>query len=316
MKAADKRTNDKDSADRRTPPANREIAARLEQLAEFLDARYANPYRVRAYRIAATTLRELDRPVMEIWQREGMEGLQRLPGVGISIARSIQQLLTTGRLNLLEQLRSETSPEQILATVPGIGPKLARRIHNELGIESLADLERSAYDGRLAQVPGFGMGRLRAVRESLSGRLHRRPQAALTPRTRPTADQPAVGELLAIDRHYREKARGRELPRIAPRRFNPTREAWLPVLHMESGDVHYTALFSNTARAHELGMIHDWVIIYRDAPQGKEQWTVVTARYGALCERRIVRGREAECLAFYRGRNKAQTGRCKSRAPE
>lgn len=107
-----------------------------------------------------------------------------------------------------------------------------------------------------------------------------------------------MSELLDVDREYRSKARRRKLPRIAPRRFNPTLEAWLPVLHTQRGERHYTALFSNTARAHELGMTHDWVVVYRDDHGGDGQWTVVTARFGSLRGKRIVRGREDECQAL------------------
>lgn len=60
-----------------------------------------------------------------------------------------------------------------------------------------------------------------------------------------------------------------------------------------------TALFSNTARAHELGTTHDWVVIYRDDHEGHRRWTVITARFGSLRDRRIVRGREAECATHY-----------------
>jgi putative hydrolase len=89
------------------------------------------------------------------------------------------------------------------------------------------------------------------------------------------------------------------LPRIAPRRFNPTGQAWLPILHTQRSDRHYTVLFSNTARAHELGTTKEWVVIYRDDAKGDGQWTVITARLGKLRGRRIVRGREAECEAYY-----------------
>ena len=89
------------------------------------------------------------------------------------------------------------------------------------------------------------------------------------------------------------------LPRIAPRRFNPTREAWLPVLHTERAGRHYTALYSNTARAHELGTTHDWVVIYLDDHDHHGRWTVITSAFGALRGRRIVRGREHECAAHY-----------------
>ena len=71
------------------------------------------------------------------------------------------------------------------------------------------------------------------------------------------------------------------------------------MLHTVRGENHYSALFSNTARAHELGMTNDWVVIYRDDDGGTGQWTVVTARYGELQGKRIVRGREAECATRY-----------------
>lgn len=281
------------------PDSNREIAERFEKIAELLEAQEANPYRVRAYRMAATTLRDLPRPASAILAEEGIEGLRQLPTIGVSLARSIEQLVDTGKLNLLEQLRGATTPEQVLATVPGIGPILAGRIHEALAIETLAELEGAAYDGRLASVPGFGARRLRGIRESLAGRFHRRPPLTTPPASQRQVDQPPVSELLDIDQEYRSKAKGRQLPRITPRRFNPTAAAWLPVLHTVRGENHYSALFSNTARAHELGMTNDWVVIYRDDDGGTGQWTVVTARYGELQGKRIVRGREAECATHY-----------------
>ena len=280
-------------------PNNKELACCLEDVAELLEAQDANPYRVLAYRTAATTLRNLDRPVDKILEVEGLEGLIRLPGIGQSIARSLEQLVHTGKLNLLERLRGTTDPERVLMTVPTIGPGLAHRLHEQLGIETLAELQASAYDGRLAQVPGFGRKRIRAVRESLTGRLYRRPAIKSPRRTSLLENQPPISELLDVDREYRQKAKAKQLPRVAPRRFNPTHEAWLPILHTERGTTHYTALFSNTARAHELDMIQDWVVIYRDDQDGNGQWTVVTSQFGPLRGQRIVRGRETECQAYY-----------------
>src|SRR6266536_3852271 len=117
--------------------SNAAIANELEHLAELLDAQNANQYRVRAYRAAAATLRDLPQPVYEILDIEGTAGLRRLPTIGESLARSIETLVYTGKINLLEQLRGETSQEQVLASVPSIGPKLANRIHEQLGIETL-----------------------------------------------------------------------------------------------------------------------------------------------------------------------------------
>jgi putative hydrolase len=139
------------------------------------------------------------------------------------------------------------------------------------------------------------------VRESLAGRFRRGPAGpAQRPPPRPApSNEPPVSELLAIDEEYRAKAAAKKLPRIAPRRFNPTGEAWLAVLHTHRDDREYTALFSNTARAHEYGTTHDWVVIYRDDDHGDGQWTVVTARFGPLKGRRVIRGRERECEEHY-----------------
>ena len=110
---------------------------------------------------------------------------------------------------------------------------------------------------------------------------------------------PTIAEILDVDREYRRRATAGELPLIAPRRFNPTGERWLPVLHTTRGDRQYTALFSNTAAAHRFGKTHDWVVLYLDGGEGERQCTVVTAFKGPLAHRRVVRGRESECVAHY-----------------
>ena len=115
-------------------------------------------------------------------------------------------------------------------------------------------------------------------------------------------DAPSVDILLDVDREYRDKANAGSLPKIAPRRMNPEGKAWLPVLHTRFGPWHFTALFSNTERAHELHRIFDWVVIFYSDPEGAEgQATVVTERRGALTGQRVVRGREPECARHYRG---------------
>ena len=114
-------------------------------------------------------------------------------------------------------------------------------------------------------------------------------------------DAPSVAVLLDVDREYREKAEAGSLPKIAPRFFNPGHKAWLPVLHTRFGPWRFTALFSNTARAHDMHRVHDWVVIFHSDPDGGEgQATVVTERRGSLTGSRVVRGREPECARHYR----------------
>jgi DNA polymerase (family 10) len=281
------------------PLCNEDIARRLEEVAGLLQTQDANLYRVRAYRTAAETLRRLDRQVAEVLDAGGLLGLVKLPAIGTSLARAIEQLCRTGKLGLLQRLRGDGEPERRFMSVPGIGPELAARIREQLGIESLEDLEDAAHDGRLAQVPGMAQKRLRAVRETLAARFGRAAPLRQDPPSQHADRDTPLAHLLDVDLEYRQRLKAKQLPLIAPRRFNPTGQAWLPVLHTKRESRQYTALYSNTALAHELEKTRDWVIIYRDDHDGHGQWTVVTGRYGALRGKRVVRGREAECEAFY-----------------
>jgi hypothetical protein len=278
------------------PLGNQQVSEALDEVADLLEEQGANPFRVNAYRVGADQVRQLSGSILRLVELEGIEGLIRIRGIGKSLARSIDQLARTGHLPLLERLRGNHATESIFTTVPNIGRELARRIHDELHIETLAELASAARDGRLARVPGMGQKRLRAVRESVDARMHHheRRQAVDT-----HDDDVPVEELLDIDAQYRRLVERGKLPLIAPRRFNPTGQAWLPVLHTERHARHYTALFSNTARAHELGTTHDWVVIYRDDTHADGRWTVITSQFGRLRGRRIVRGREDECENWY-----------------
>jgi putative hydrolase len=301
------------------PGLNLTVAARLDEVATLLERQGANPFRVEAYRGGAQALRGLAEPVDDVLGRGGIDALIALPGVGERLARAIRTLVETGRLPMLERLRGESDAVALLATVPGIGRGLAGRLHHDLGIGSLEDLEAAAYDGRLERMPLMGAKRLAAVRQSLATRLSRvrgggGGGGGGGGRHDVPIEQPSVEELLGVDHDYRRRVAAHELPLIAPRRFNPAREAWLPVWHTERGERHYTALFSNTARAHELGRTRDWVVLYVDGARGERQYTVVTARRGLLRGRRVVRGREGECLAYY-GRRGASGSPAPSRPP-
>ena len=295
---------------------NEDVADGLERIGDLLEAQRANVHRVRAYRTAAENVRSVDRPLAEIARNEGRQGLMRLPGIGQSIASLIDAYFHTGRIPLLDRLEGQVSPEDLFMTIPGIGEELAQRIHLELGIETLEELEVAAHDGRLEKVSRIGPRRVRGIRDSLSsilGRSSRRharwrrwvESGGAAPAGQLPAHEhaiPAVEEVLAIDADYRRGARTGELHRITPRRFNPESRSWLPVLHRDKGGWSFTALFSNTARAHDLGMTCDWVVIYFERDGEEDQCTVVTERSGALTGRRVVRGRETECARFYAAR--------------
>jgi hypothetical protein len=279
------------------PPVNRAVAARFEETADLLAAGDANPFRVRAYRQAAAMLRGLERPLDDIVRHEGIAGLERLPAIGRGLAAAIRDYVDSGRMPIQEWLRDRARPLAALRSVPGIGPRLAERLHQELGIETLEELELAAHDGRLARMSGFGPRRIEAIRGTLASRLGRpKPPSETAP-----AHQPSVAELLDVDREYRQMSAAHRIPKIAPRRMNPTHRAWLPILHTHRGPRRYTAIYSNTPLAHELDRTRDWVVLYWEADGDRGQQTVVTARLGPLRSRRVVRGREDECAAHYRG---------------
>jgi hypothetical protein len=276
-------------------PTNEEIAVRFEKIADLLEAQDANPFRVGAYLSAARMLRDRHEPVVRRLARDGREGLVRLPHIGRSLAALIEEYADTGRIGLLDRLEGHVSPESLLARVPGIGEVLAERVHERLGVETLEDLELAAWDGRLDAVPGFGERRLHAVRAGLAGMLARRRSRSSAPVSNAAADErPPVDLLLEVDAEYRRRAEAGELRTIAPRRFNPSGRAWLPILHTERRDWHFTALYSNTARAHRLGRTHDWVVIYYERDGSEGQCTVVTEHQGVRAGLRVVRGRESE----------------------
>jgi hypothetical protein len=282
---------------------NVHVAEQLERVADLLDEQGANRFRVDSYRRAAAVLRSIGTDVRLLVAREGRAGLAALPDIGRSLSSAILELVETGRLRLLDRLLGAASPEDLFASLPGVGPELARRIHEHLGAETLEDLEVAAWDGRLAQVAGFGPRRVETLRALLEARLRSRRRLAgpgdphvIRTCSRP---EPSVADLLSVDAEYRAKAAARKLPVITPRRFNPKGTAWLPVLHTARGPLSFHAFFSNTPLAHRLGRTRDWVVIYYDEDGAEGQATVVTERRGDLQGLRVVRGREEACRGHY-----------------
>ena len=285
---------------------NREIAKLLREIADLLQKQKANPFRVNAYRRAANTVESLDEPVRDIVQRKGMSGLTALHGIGEGIARSIYEYVAMGRMSRLEALRGEHDPLSLFQQIPGIGPVLAGEICDQLHLNTLEALELAAHNGRLEKLPGMGKGRVESIKAwlaSVLGKRRRRPLATTL------IEEPTVATLLEIDHSYRKQVEADKLPKIAPKRFNPSGEAWLPILHATRGEWHFTALYSNTQRAHELDRCRDWVVIYfYDEHHHEGQNTVVTETRGDLLGLRVVRGREYDCRDYYSSRLRKTVG--------
>jgi hypothetical protein len=279
---------------------NARVAALLREKAAILEAQNANPFRVNAYRQAADTVANLASDVGDLFQQSGIEGLIALPHIGEGIAGAIAEILTAGRWSQLERLRGTLDPVAAFRAIPGIGPDLARQIHDTLHVDTLEALEAACNDGRIETVPGIGQRRAAAIKAALAQLLSQRRVRGLRGRVGAAEHEPPVDLLLAVDREYRDKAAQGKLRTIAPKRFNPEGKAWLPVLQTDRGAWHFTALYSNTAKAHELGRTRDWVVLYfYDADHVERQRTVVTEARGPLAGRRVVRGREGECQTFY-----------------
>ena len=160
------------TTDHTTPaPTNTQIADVLEQMADVLDDRNANPYRVGAYRTAAQTIREHEQPLAEVYHARGVNALMELPGVGESLSAHIARYIETGHLGRRTREDDAFDPVVLFSSVPGVSRSLARRIVDELGITTLDALERATYDGRLLTVKGVGRQTVAALRLQLNSLL-------------------------------------------------------------------------------------------------------------------------------------------------
>jgi hypothetical protein len=272
---------------------NETIARKLNDYATYLEGEEPNVYRVRSYRRGAEVALRHPRPLKEVVEQEGRAGLEALPGIGRSLAYTIEGLVRTGEFRTLRPEGGHIDPERLLTSLPGVGPQLARLLHERLNITTLEEMERAAHDGRLRQV-GVGPKRLRGLIDALAGRLRR------SRLPEPIRGEPPVADLLQIDHDYRRQADANQLPTLTPRRFNPTHEPWLPLFVADRNGWRFRALYSNTALAHRLNQTRDWVVIAFDDGIVSGQRTVVTETRGDLRGQRVVRGRETECRAHYR----------------
>ncbi len=137
------------------PVHNAEIAAKFERLADLLELDDANPFRVRAYRNAARTLRGHPEPMAEL-VAQGAD-LSELPNIGDDLAAKIETIVETGELPLLAEVEARV-PGQLsdLMRIEGLGPKRVKALYRELDIRTADDLRRAATAGRIRSLSGFG----------------------------------------------------------------------------------------------------------------------------------------------------------------
>lgn len=157
------------------PVQNEDIAAIFDELADLLEIEDANPFRVRAYRNAARTVRGLGRPLGEL-VAEGKD-LTKLQGIGKELAAKIVEILGSGHAKALDKLHKEVpaSVGEILR-LPGLGPKRVKTLYHTLGIENLRQLEKAARTGRLKGLPGFGKKTEQRVLELIETQRRSKPR--------------------------------------------------------------------------------------------------------------------------------------------
>lgn len=149
---------------------NADIAAAFDEIADLLELQNANPFRVRAYRNAARIVGDL-RLDVAAHCAQGLD-LPKIPGIGDDLAGKMRELAMHGSCDLLERLRAAAPPGITdLLHLPGLGPKRVQALHQELGVGSLAALQRAAREGRLRALPGFGEKTEQRLVAAISARL-------------------------------------------------------------------------------------------------------------------------------------------------
>jgi hypothetical protein len=250
---------------------NQTISYLLRAQANRLEREEGSLLRVRAYRQAADAIDALTTPLAILYAELGIGGLAKLPTIGDHLAYTLEGLLTTGEWRTMRPEEAHREPNRQLSSLPGIGPKLALRLREHLGVDSLDDLERAASEGRLAAVV-IGPRRLQRLREALAQR--HRPGS-------PLPGEPPVADLLHIDAEFRRVAGGQFL------------------LAGECAGFHWRAHFAQSALAHRLEQTRDWVEVRFDDGRQAGERIVLTEQHGDLAGRRVVRGREDECRTLY-----------------
>ncbi|MBI4001126.1 MAG: DNA polymerase/3'-5' exonuclease PolX [Nitrospira defluvii] len=151
---------------------NADVAAVFEEIADLLEIEGANPFRVRAYRFAARTLRDLSREVADMVEQG--EDLTSLPGIGKDLAGKIKEIVETGTAAVLDEYHKKI-PATVteLLQIPGLGPKRVKALSRELHIRSMPELQKAAQEGRVRALPGFGEKTEQRILDALTVRVRK-----------------------------------------------------------------------------------------------------------------------------------------------
>ncbi|WP_281950507.1 DNA polymerase/3'-5' exonuclease PolX [Nitrosophilus kaiyonis] len=134
---------------------NADIAAIFNKVADLLEIKGENPFKVRAYRNAARTVENIGKSLVDL-VNEGYD-LTKLPGIGHDLSEYIKEIVTTGKFSKLQKLEKEIPSHLVdMLSIEGLGPKRIKVLYETLHVESMEDLRRAAESGEILKLPGFG----------------------------------------------------------------------------------------------------------------------------------------------------------------
>ncbi len=144
---------------------NKELSDLFERMADILEFKDENPFKINAYRKASRILGDLTQDIEEIAERGD---LKKIPGIGEGMAQKIEEYLKTGKVSKFEEVRKGVSDELIsMMEIPGMGPKTLALIHKEKGIQNLSQLEKAVENGSLIGLPGMGEKKVENIKRGI-----------------------------------------------------------------------------------------------------------------------------------------------------
>ncbi len=144
---------------------NKELADFFDKMANILEFKNENPFKISAYRKASRILGDLTKDIEEIAQTGE---LKKVPGIGEGMAQKIEEYLKTGKISKYEEVRKGVSDELIaMMDIPGMGPKTLSMVHKEKGIGNLSQLEKAIEDGSLVGLPGIGEKKVENIKRGI-----------------------------------------------------------------------------------------------------------------------------------------------------
>jgi DNA polymerase (family X) len=173
---------------------NRDLAGMFDRIADILEFRGENAFKVNAYRKAARTMGDLAEDVETVRREDRLKGI---PGIGDALAAKIEEYLDTGRMAKYDEVTS-SAPDELMALlrIPGLGPKTLALVHESLRVDDLDGLKRTLENGFLAELPGMGVKKADNIRRGI-GLIERH------------SGRIPLGEALPVAERVMEALRGR-----------------------------------------------------------------------------------------------------------